>query len=71
MVTEQIFLTQDIDFECLGFLYGVCGRTARDWFNKASTFELSSVSRTLDQSLESHSQDNVNLKMLILRFWIL
>ena len=36
MVTEQIFLTQDIDFECLGFLYGVCGRTASDWFNKAS-----------------------------------
>ena len=41
MVTEQIFLTQDIDFETLGFLYGVCGRTARDWFNKASVLLIS------------------------------
>ena len=32
----QIFLIQDIDFDCLGFMYGVSGWTARFWFNKAS-----------------------------------
>ena len=32
----QIFLIQDIDFDCLGSMYGVSGEAARYWFNKAS-----------------------------------
>ena len=31
---------QDLDFECLGFLYGVSGEAARLWFNKASVLLL-------------------------------
>ena len=37
----QIFLIQDIDFDCLGFMYGVSGEAARYWFNKASVLLIS------------------------------
>ena len=29
-----------MDFDCLGFLYGVTGEAARIWFNRASFFHL-------------------------------
>ena len=37
---ENIYALQDIDFSCLGFIYGVSHEAARFWFNRVSVLVL-------------------------------